>query len=144
LKAFAISKVRIILHRMSRICSAIHQGDAYHHFNAHRLSQAWAMHRDGAMRRLNMARTAVVAMGLYGAAALAADSGINLNTKVLTEKVAVRVATGNPTVVAVKAQGPINANLRLQGRSNSCVALLLQIAAGVCVPSGPGGPVSPN
>lgn len=89
-------------------------------------------------------RVAVIALGLYGAAVLAADPGINLNTKILTQKVAVRVAVANPAVVAVRAQGPINASLRLQERSGSCLALLAQISPGVCVPSGPGGPVSPN
>lgn len=95
------------------------------------------------MQRLNMAWITVVVMGLYGAAALAADSDINL--QVLNEKVKAKVSIANPTVVAVKASGPINANLRLVGsHSGSCVALVLELAPGVCVPSGPGGPVSPN
>lgn len=95
------------------------------------------------MQRLNVTRIAVIAMGLYGAAALAADSGVNL--QVLNQKVKAKVSLGNPALVAVRASGPVNANIRLQGsHSGSCVALVEELAPGVCVPSGPGGPVSPN
>jgi len=97
------------------------------------------------MRTLNVMLLAAVAMGLSGVAALAAEPGINLNAKIVNQKVAVRVAAGNPAVVAVQAQGPINASLRLQGsHSGNCVALVEELAPGVCVPNGPGGPVSPN
>lgn len=95
------------------------------------------------MQRLSVMRVVIITMGLYGAAALAADSGVNL--KVLNQKVKAQISVSNPTVVAVRASGPINANLRLQSdHSGSCVALVEELAPGVCVPSGPGGPVSPN
>lgn len=87
----------------------------------------------------------MVGVVLYGVSAFAADSGINLNTTVANQKVAVRVATANPAGVSVKTQGLVKADIRVQqNHSGSCVALIEEIAAGVCVPSGPGGPVSPN
>lgn len=95
------------------------------------------------MRRLNMMYALVIGTALYGVIASAADSGLNL--QVLNQKVKVQASVANPTVVAVKASGLVNANIRLQGsHSGSCVALVEELAPGVCVPSGPGGPVSPN
>ena len=96
------------------------------------------------MQRSYVMGAVMLGAGLFGITASAADPGANLQVKVLDQKVAVQVASGNPTVIAVKAQGPVNATLGLQSHSASCVALVEEIAPGVCVPSGPGGPVSPN
>lgn len=97
------------------------------------------------MQVSNVMCAALIAMGLYGASALAAGSGVDLETKVLNQKVAVKIAAGNPAVTAVQAQGPVNAGLTLQGQSSgNCLLLVEQIAPGVCVPTGPGSPVSPN
>jgi hypothetical protein len=97
------------------------------------------------MQRLNFTSAAVMATVLYGVSAFAADSGIILDTTVVNQKVAVRVATANPTSVSVQTSGLINTDIKLQqSHSGSCLALVEEIAAGVCVPSGPGGPVSPN
>ncbi len=96
------------------------------------------------MQRSYVMGAVIIGAGLFGITASAADPGVNLKVRVLDQKVAVQVATGNPTVIAVKARGPVNATLRLQSHSGSCVALVEEIAPGVCVPGGPGGPVSPN
>lgn len=97
------------------------------------------------MQGLNVFGATVIALGFYGISAFAADSSINLKAAVLNQKVAVHVATANPAVISVKAQGPLDATIKLQhDHSGNCVALVEEIAAGVCVPTGPGGPVSPN
>ena len=97
------------------------------------------------MRFLYFVRVAVAGVGIYGIAASAAEPGINLNTQLASQKVAVRVSTGNPTAVVVKAKGPVlNANINLQGQGSDCSQLVSRIALGLCVPGGPDGPVSPN
>ena len=97
------------------------------------------------MQRLNLMAAAVMVSAFCATGAFAADSGINLKTTVVNQKVAVHVSTANPAGVSVQTRGLINSNIRLQqSHSGSCVALVEEIAAGVCVPTGPGGPVSPN
>ena len=97
------------------------------------------------MRNFNVMRTAVIGRGLYGAVVSAADPGINLNTQIANQKLGVHVGTGNPTVVAVRAQGPLlKANIKVRGQSSDCLVVLTQMAPDICVPVGPGGPVSPN
>ncbi len=97
------------------------------------------------MRSSNVMRTAVIGMGLYGTVVSAADPAINLHAKVATEKLDVHVATGNPTVVAVRAQGPLlKAKIKVRGQSSDCLVLVTQLEPDICVPVGPGGPVSPN
>lgn len=96
------------------------------------------------MQYLNWRCAWVIGAGLYGIAASAADPGLNLDTKILNQKVKAQVSVSNPAVVAVKAQGAVNANIKLQSHSASCLLLVEEIAPGVCVPNGPGGPVSPN
>lgn len=96
------------------------------------------------MRNSYVARAVAVSMALVGMAATAADAGLNLNTQLLTQTVAVHVAA-IPPGIAVHASGPVlNANINLGSQQNGCSALVGRIAPGICVPIGPGQPVSPN
>ncbi|MES2490105.1 MAG: hypothetical protein V4607_09955 [Pseudomonadota bacterium] len=97
------------------------------------------------MRVSYVVRVVVVGVGICAAAAWAAEPGINLNTKLASQKVAVHVATANPTAVVVRAKGPVlNANINLQSSAGDCSELVRKVALGICVPIGPDDPVSPN
>ena len=102
------------------------------------------MHKDGVMRNSYVARVVAVGMALIGMAAIAAGSGLNLNTQIATQKIALNIAS-NTSALVVKANGPVlNTNIHLGSQSSDCSTLVGRIAPGVCVPDGPGDPVSPN
>ena len=88
-------------------------------------------------------RVVVFCMGFYGAAASAADPGLNLQTQIGRQKITAQLATNQPAVVA-QARGPLHADINVRNQMGQCLALASAIYSGVCVPVGPGAPVSPN
>jgi len=95
------------------------------------------------MRIVEVLSVASICLAVYGAAASAADS--TTQTKSVSQKIVVQVAATNPSLISVSAQGVLlNANLSVGAQSDHCSALVSQIVPSVCVPIGPGTPVSPN
>ena len=98
------------------------------------------------MRKL-IAWPAVAAfcLGLYGAAAVAANGpAVDLTVKAGTIGVKTHAAVGNPTKIALQATSPLaGIKISQQLQSTDCLLLISQWI-GVCVPPGPGVPVSPD
>ncbi|MGH8506405.1 MAG: hypothetical protein ACRETM_10660 [Stenotrophobium sp.] len=98
------------------------------------------------MRKL-IAWPAVAALylGLYGAAAVAADGpAVDLTVKAGRLGVKAHAAVGNPTKIVLQSTSPV-ADIRVsqQLQSTDCLLVISQWT-GVCVPPGPGVPVSPD
>lgn len=99
------------------------------------------------MKKVNVMGAMILGLGLYGVAVQAADTGINLDTQLLNQKLAIAIASttsSGPSTVDVQASGPISGDINVRNQLGQCLTLASQIAPGVCVPVGPGSPVSPN
>jgi hypothetical protein len=86
-----------------------------------------------------------IGFGFFAAVALADGPGAEVATSINGQDVSVTASAGNPAVVAVKASGPaVNAVVDLQSQSGDCLDVVSHLYPGLCVPIGPGLPVSPN
>jgi hypothetical protein len=94
---------------------------------------------------LKLRVVAVLGLSLSGLVFAADGPTVAVNAKVATQKVALKVVTGNPDTVSVHAHGPVlKADVTLQSQSDDCLDVVSDLYPGVCVPIGPGLPVSPN
>ncbi|MGH8460031.1 MAG: hypothetical protein ACRESS_00345 [Stenotrophobium sp.] len=87
---------------------------------------------------------AALGLGLYGVAAAADGPAAGLTLQVGSLSISTGVALGNPIDIALLANGALlSVDVSQQIQAGSCLALV-SLATGICVPLGPGEPVSPD
>lgn len=86
----------------------------------------------------------IIAMLLRAAVAVAGPE-VAAQAELGRQHAAVQFAAGEPDAVKLRLRGPlIHAGVSLQGAAGQCQAIVNRLYPGLCLPTGPGLPVSPD